>query len=107
MESLAHWMDSKFKLPGTNIRFGLDSILGLIPGVGDTVTLASTVYLLGQAQSLNVPWTIKTRMMWNAFIDWLIGLVPFFGDIFDIGWKSNQRNVKLLKDYIKSQNKNF
>lgn len=105
LNSLADWMDSKFKIPGTNIRFGLDSLFGLIPGIGDTVTLASTIYILGYAQSINAPWHIKARIIWNGFIDWIVGLVPLIGDIFDIGWKSNRRNVKLLQEHIEAQNK--
>lgn len=105
LNSLADWMDSKFKIPGTNIRFGLDSLFGLIPGIGDTVTLASTIYILGHAQSINAPWHIKARIIWNGFIDWIVGLVPLIGDIFDIGWKSNRRNVKLLQEHIEAQNK--
>lgn len=99
LEKLADWMDSRFSLPGTSIRFGLDSLLGLIPGVGDTVTLASTIYLIGRAQGYKLPWHVIARMAWNAFVDWLIGLIPLIGDIFDIGWKANKRNIQLIKDH--------
>ena len=100
LEKMADWMDSRFKIPGTSIRFGFDSILGLIPGIGDTVTLATTGYLISRAHSYKLPWHVKTTMLWNLFVDWIIGLVPLLGDIFDVGWKANQKNVALIKKYI-------
>lgn len=103
LENLADWMDSRFHVPGTSIRFGLDSLLGLIPGVGDTVTLVSTSYIIGVAHSHNVPFHIKLRMVWNALLDWLIGLIPLIGDIFDVGWKANKLNVELIKNHIAKQ----
>ena len=105
LHAMAEWMDSRFKIPGTSIRFGFDSILGLIPGVGDTVTILSTVYLIGKSHSYKLPWYITLRMVWNAFIDWLIGIIPLIGDIFDIGWKANQRNVALIKSHLEAQEK--
>lgn len=100
LQSFADWMDSKFVIPGTKIRFGLDSALGLVPGVGDTATVFATAYLIAKAHEHGVPMHIKMRMAWNAFIDWLIGLIPLLGDIFDVGWKSNQKNVELLRKHF-------
>ncbi len=100
LDKMAEWMDSRFKIPGTSIRFGFDSLLGLIPGIGDTVTLATTGYLISRAHNYKLPWHVKTTMLWNLFIDWLIGLIPLLGDIFDVGWKANQKNVALIKKYI-------
>ncbi len=100
LKEFANWMDNRFTIPGTSIRFGLDSLIGLIPGIGDTVTLTSTAYLIGKANKHKLPWHVKLTMIWNAFIDWLIGLIPFIGDIFDIGWKANQRNVALIEKHI-------
>lgn len=96
-------MDSRFVIPGTAIRFGLDSIIGLLPGIGDTVTLASTFYLIGKAQSYDVPKHVPFVMLWNALIDWLVGLVPLVGDIFDVGWKANKKNVALIHKYAERQ----
>ena len=103
LERLADWMDSKFILPGTSIRFGFDSLIGLIPGLGDTATLAVSAFLIGKARSYNLPWHVSALMIWNAFIDWLIGLIPFLGDIFDIGWKANRKNVALLRKHLDSR----
>jgi hypothetical protein len=102
LEKFADWMDSKFQIPGTQINFGLDSLFGLIPGVGDTITMASTGYLLRKAQEYNMPKLTMAHMVWNMFIDWLIGLIPLLGDIFDIGWKSNKKNVALIKKHLEN-----
>lgn len=99
LEELADLMDSKFVLPGTSIRFGLDSLLGLIPGVGDTIGLITSVYIAGRAQAHDVPAHIKWVMLWNIFIDWLIGLIPLIGDIFDIGFKANRKNIELIRKH--------
>lgn len=101
LESLADWMDSKFTLPGTKIKFGLDSLVGLIPGIGDTATLLVSAHIYRHAHSYNLPGHVKLRMLWNIFIDWLIGLIPVVGDLFDIKWKANRRNIELLKKHIK------
>jgi len=103
LQSLADWMDSRFVVPGTSIRFGLDSLLGLIPGVGDSVTVISTGYLLHHAKIHDVPKHIRFKMIWNAFVDWLIGLVPLVGDVFDVGWKANQRNVALMRAHFERE----
>jgi|TARA_R110002126_G_scaffold279836_1_gene426924 hypothetical protein len=103
LESMAELMDSRFKIPGTSISFGLDSLLGLIPGIGDTVTLISTAYLMGKARAYKLPWQVTLRMLCNALLDWLIGLIPIIGDIFDIAWKANKKNVALIKKHLKSR----
>lgn len=101
LEKIAEWMDDKFAIPGTTIRFGLDAIFGLIPGLGDTGTLFVTLYLSDKARQYGLPRHIHMRMFWNAFIDWLIGIIPLVGDIFDLGWKANRRNVALLHKHLK------
>ncbi|MFP4313222.1 MAG: DUF4112 domain-containing protein [Alphaproteobacteria bacterium] len=100
LDRLAVWLDSKFTIPGTSFKIGFDSILGLLPVIGDTITFTSTAYFYAMASSLQMPWHIKMRILWNGFIDWLVGLIPFFGDIFDIAWKSNLRNINLLKRHL-------
>lgn len=100
LEKIAQWLDNKFRIPGTSIRFGIDSLLGLIPGIGDTSTLLVTVLLTERARRYGVPSHIRGKMYGNAAIDWLIGLVPFLGDLFDVGWKANLRNVALLRKHM-------
>lgn len=103
LEWLAHLMDSAFIIPGTNTRIGIDSIIGLVPGVGDTVSAAVSAYIIHRARKMGVGPAITARMSWNVFVDWLIGLVPFAGDAFDVAWKANKKNVELLKTHLKTR----
>ncbi|MEM6812481.1 MAG: DUF4112 domain-containing protein [Pseudomonadota bacterium] len=99
LEKLALWMDNCFRIPGTEMRFGFDALAGLIPGIGDTATLATTIYLISKAHKFGVPHHIKIIMFFNLLIDWIVGLVPLIGDIFDFAFKANQKNVDLIKKY--------
>lgn len=99
IENLATLMDSQFKLPGTSINLGLDSIVGLIPGIGDTASLGISGYIFMQATRLKPPKRKMVRMGFNIFLDWLIGLIPIIGDIFDVGWKANNRNAKMMREF--------
>ncbi len=104
LDFLADLMDNKFTIPGTSIRFGLDSLIGLLPGIGDTISLLVSGYIVRRAHEAGVPHHIKARMLFNIFVDWLIGIVPFIGDIFDVGWKANRKNVDLLKKHLNRKN---
>ena len=99
LDWLANLMDTQFRIPGVPVPMGLDGIIGLIPGIGDTITLGVSSYILHKARPHVTP-ALMARMIWNVFIDWAIGIIPFFGDIFDIGWKANRKNVDLLKAHI-------
>jgi hypothetical protein len=90
-------LDSAFAVPGLNVRFGFDALLGLVPGVGDLTTPTFTVLLLVTGLRMGVPLVVLTRMVMNAGIDALIGLVPVIGDVFDLGWKANLKNLELLE----------
>ena len=103
LEAMAEWMDSKFMIPGTSIRFGFDSLIGLIPGVGDTFTLASTIYILGHAHAMGLSNPVKAHIIWNGLLDWVVGSIPLLGDIFDVGWKANKKNVALLRKHLTEQ----
>lgn len=103
LDRLASTMDSLFRIPGTGIKVGLDSIIGLIPGIGDVVALAPAGYIVASAAHMGVPKSKLMRMGFNVGIDTLIGAIPLVGDIFDIGWKGNLRNVKLLRDHVERQ----
>jgi hypothetical protein len=97
LDQLSNLMDGLFRIPGVGWRFGLDAIVGLIPGVGDTATTLVSFYILAAAVRYRVPKITLLRMGTNIGIDYLIGAVPFGGDIFDVFWKSNQMNVELLR----------
>jgi hypothetical protein len=94
-------LDSAFRIPGTGIRFGLDAIVGLIPGLGDISTPAFAALLLMQAVRMRLPVVVQARMVLNAAFDMLIGLVPILGDLADIGWKANLKNLALLERHAR------
>lgn len=100
LERLAHWLDDRFRIPGTNIRFGLDGLIGLVPGVGDSATAISGAYLVARAHRLGAPTPVLGRMAGNILIDMAVGAIPLLGDLFDIGFKANRRNVELLKRHL-------
>ena len=100
LERLAWWMDSLFEIPSLRVRFGLDSILGLFPGLGDAVASAASFYILHAASQRGVPRLTLTRMAINVALDTIIGSVPVLGDMLDVYWKANQKNVELLKRHV-------
>lgn len=100
LETLAYWLDSRFRVPGTDVRFGLDALAGLIPGIGDGTTALFSIYIVIQARRLGVPFSLRARMAINIAIDLLIGAIPLVGDIFDAGFKANLRNVALLREHF-------
>jgi hypothetical protein len=96
LDLLSHVLDDWFRIPGTSIRFGIDGIVGLIPGVGDLLGgLASTIIVVA-AWFRGVPTVTVARMVANVAIEVFVGAIPFLGDVFDIAWKANRRNYKLL-----------
>jgi hypothetical protein len=100
MSLLRRWavlLDSKFRIPGTNIRFGLDPILSLVPGLGELASPAFTVALLVQGVGQRVPKIVLARMVANALIDALIGAIPLAGSVGDIFFRANTRNLALLE----------
>lgn len=103
LENIAAWMDARFSIPGTNIKFGLDSLIGLVPGIGDTIGLGVSAYIVHRAIRLGVPHHIKVSMILNILIDWVIGTIPVVGDLFDVQWKANLRNVALLRRHLRGQ----
>lgn len=103
LDALATRMDRAFRFPFTRIRFGWDSILGLVPGVGDTLTMAPAIYILQQAHDMGASKPVLVCMAANIGIDWLVGLVPLVGDILDVAVKSNSRNVALLREHLSSR----
>ena len=100
VERLAALMDTAFRVPVINYRIGLDGLLGLIPGIGDVATLVPAGYILYRAKAMGVPNHIFARMLVNTGADALLGTVPLIGDLFDMAFKSNRRNVDLLRRYL-------
>lgn len=98
LDRLSWLMDDLIRVPGLGWRFGLDALVGLIPGFGDTATSLVSFYILVAAVRHRVPKITIARMAVNVALDYLLGSVPLVGDAFDAWWKSNQRNVALLKE---------
>ena len=94
---LSQWMDAVFRIPGLGWRFGLDALLGLVPWVGDTATSLVSLYILAAAARYRVPRITLIRMALNIILDVTVGALPVVGDLFDVWWKSNVRNVALLE----------
>lgn len=96
---LAKLMDAQFRLPGTQFRFGLDGILGLIPGAGDLGTFAVSGYMLVIMARNGASGFVLARMAVNVIIDALIGSIPLIGDLFDFAFKANTRNLRLMEEH--------
>ena len=104
LETLRRWavlLDNAFRVPGTDIRFGLDPILGLIPGIGDLATPVLSVLILVHGARVRVPKIVLARMVINAIVDFTVGAIPVVGDLFDFGWKSNAWNLALLERHAR------
>lgn len=94
-------LDSAFKVPGTQLRFGLDPVVGLIPGAGDLVTAFFSVMILLHSMRLKVPKVVVARMLFNVGLDLAAGAVPVVGDLFDAGYKANLKNLRLLERHAR------
>jgi uncharacterized membrane protein len=95
-------MDRAFRIPGTQWRFGLDALIGLIPGLGDAVGSLVGAYSLWLARRLGAPGSVQARMVLNLAIDGIVGLVPLLGDLFDFAFKAHSRNQALLAQWLRS-----
>jgi hypothetical protein len=100
LDALATLLDTAFLLPGTNIRFGVDALIGLSPGIGDAVTTLMSLYIVREARELGVPRHVIARMLMNVALDGVVGAVPFLGDAFDVMWRANRRNMALLQRHL-------
>jgi hypothetical protein len=98
--TLTGLLDTALRIPGTRIRFGLDALLGLIPGVGDVAGAAMAAYVVVLASRFGAPAPVLLRMLANIGADTVLGAVPVLGDAFDVGWKANVRNLTLLERYV-------
>jgi hypothetical protein len=97
---VARLLDSAFLIPGLNRRIGLDAVIGLVPGIGDVVSAALASYIVWEARQLGLPrWKIA-RMIGNVAIDTALGAIPFAGDVFDLFYKSNERNLRIIHEHL-------
>jgi uncharacterized protein DUF4112 len=100
LRALSRVLDSAMTIPGTRIRFGLDAVIGLVPGIGDIIGAMFSTYIIFQAARMGTPKATLARMIVNTGMDTLIGEIPLLGDLFDVGFKSNVRNLALLEQHL-------
>jgi hypothetical protein len=100
LTALARALDSAVRIPGTNVRFGLDAVIGLVPGVGDVAGAAIAAYIVLAAARRGAPPALLARMLLNVAVDTAVGAVPVVGDMFDVAWRANTRNVALLERHV-------
>ena len=98
--TITRLLDSAARVPGTSFRFGLDPVLGIIPGLGDVAGAALSGYVVLLASRMGAPTSLLVRMLGNVALDTAVGTVPLLGDLFDAGFKSNTRNLALLERYM-------
>lgn len=103
VRSFSRLLDEQFRIPGTRYRVGLDGLLGLLPGVGDAAGTLLSTYIVYEAVRLGAPRTVLLRMLANIGIDSIVGTIPLVGDLFDMTWKANRKNVALLEKYLSTQ----
>lgn len=96
----ARLLDSEFQIPGIRWRFGVDALIGLVPGVGDSVSAALSLWIIAEARRLGVPPGVLRKMLRNMLVDAVAGSVPILGDVFDAGYKANLRNLALLEQAL-------
>ena len=100
LRRLAWIIDGAFRLPGTRFRFGLNSLIGLTPAAGDAVLAAVSLYIVWEAHALGVPQQKLARMLANVGVEALVGAVPIVGDLFDMTFKANLRNLAIIEDHF-------
>jgi hypothetical protein len=100
LEKMAHRMDTAIRVPIIGLRIGYDSIIGLIPGVGDILTLAPSAWIIIEAKRMGASPNVIGRMAANTATDTLVGMIPILGDLFDATFKSNRRNVAILREHL-------
>lgn len=105
LDNLAHYLDGLFRVPGTTWRFGLDSLIGLVPNVGDTITSFASFYILLAGVRYGVPKITLLRMAFNIGLDYVVGTIPFLGDAFDFVWKANKQNMELIRSRATGKDK--
>ncbi|MBA4185121.1 MAG: DUF4112 domain-containing protein [Acidobacteria bacterium] len=104
LETLSTYLDGLFRVPGTGWKFGLDSLIGLIPNVGDMATSLASFYILIAGVRYGVPKITLLRMAFNIGLDYVVGSIPFVGDAFDFFWKSNKQNMDLIRERATGKN---
>jgi hypothetical protein len=107
IDALATLLDTAVVIPFTGIRFGLDAVIGLVPAIGDIVTTALSLFIVHEAYQLGAPSRVIARMLGNVALDGMFGAVPLVGDAFDVVWRANRRNMRLLTEWLEREERRF
>ena len=102
VRAVANLLDEAIRVPGTKLRFGIDPLVGLVPGLGDLLGGAASAYIILEAARAGAPTSVLLRMAMNVGVDTIVGGVPVLGDAFDFAWKSNTRNARLLARHVEA-----
>ena len=100
LDRLTTLLDTAFVIPGTRFRFGVDGLIGLVPGLGDAVTTGLSLWIVYEAHQIGAPKHVIARMLGNVAIDGVVGAVPLAGDVFDVLWRANRRNMRILREHL-------
>ena len=103
LDAVARLLDVAFVLPGTNIRYGIDGVIRLVPVVGDLIASAFSLWLVREARAIGAPWHVTARMLANVALEGTVGMVPVAGDAFDVMFRANMRNMRLLRQWVDRQ----
>lgn len=102
-ERVSRLLDSRWRIPGTSMRFGIDPLLGLVPGLGDVATGLVSAYIVLMAKRLGLPKHVMARMAGNVALDVVVGSIPLLGSVFDLFYKANRRNFRLLQEHVERE----
>ena len=103
LDAPATLLDTAFLIPGTNVRFGLDALIGLVPVIGDAITTVIPLYIVSEARALGASRLVIARMLANIAVDGVAGARPILGDMFDVVWRANRRNTALLQNHLANE----
>ncbi len=101
LRRVGYLLDSSIPIPGTRYRFGVDTLIGLVPGIGDLAGGVMSLYIILESARMGAPRSVIARMGWNVAVDTVVGTVPILGDLFDVGFKANLRNLALLEGMVR------
>jgi hypothetical protein len=102
-ERVSRLLDSQWRVPGTSMRFGIDPLVGLVPGLGDVATGLVSAYIVVMAKRLGLPNHVMARMVGNVALDVVVGSIPLLGSVFDLFYKANRRNFRLLQEHVERE----
>jgi hypothetical protein len=102
-ERVSRLLDSQWRIPGTSMRFGIDPLVGLVPGLGDVATGLVSAYIVVMAKRLGLPSHVMARMIGNVALDVVVGSIPLLGSVFDLFYKANRRNFRLLQEHVERE----